>query len=705
MIKILNKVKKESIKGDYNTAYVSNDPIKIETDYGIQCNNLFTKIRIGSKPTPNAIGIKCSFNSNNTKVKIPTDGLIACYPFDGDIKDHCGSYNGVVHGTEQYDTGIIGQAFKFDGKTSIEFKDNKLAKNIQKTIAFWIKFFDNESRQILVNVQQEDPGWTNFEIILENQKIKIGGRNDNHNNINYKIIYISNENILKNKWYFIVLTKNNDTYYLYINNKLNGNFKYNFYEFSNSFRQVLGCFKNASNDSQNRDYFNGLMDQVRIYNRFLTEEEINALYNEGNTQNTNFLNNLDPFGDKSQVAYYPFDGNAKDIVGGNDGIWDKSEAYVKGKIGQAAKFNGDNRIFVQKQITNSKVFSVSLWFKNLTCDTNMPYPRAGLFYFYKDKNNVKHNDYGIGITPDNYIMLRTLNKDDSKNINDIKIVKVDGLYNSNKWNQLVAVTDYNTKEIKIYVNSKLVYEGKDLRVNGWENPCYLTQIGADQRNSIGYIDDFRIFDRALTKEEIQTLYIGEQINTPISNNQTFGIWIYNDYLNVKQEILTNPEIIEPTFPITEKFDKYTVAYCSRSGTQDCKLTFKAKNLIPGKKYKLLFGVGAFASIDEYSNNSNVSNDYFEITINNQTYKYYRKRPADLILLNTNKKILTGTIISKVLNEQNTEYNNLTSIFENIPLEFIASNSDENIILHFVADENFNNERWAYIVGSMKIIEE
>ena len=460
MIKILNKVKKESIKGDYEVAYVSNDPIKIETDYGIQCNNLFTKVRIGSKPTSNAIGIECSFNSNNTKVKIPTNGLIACYPFDGNTKDYCGSYNGVVNGTEQYDTGIIGQAFKFDGNTYIQ---TNFVPKYPITFSFWFK------------------------------------------------------------------------------NPNDGKF--------------FGAI-NANDD-------------------------------------------------------------------GND--WNIKYDYI-----------------------NFGYYDVNIDFK----------PEKDKWYHY------------VLIIPSN-------------NINDIKIY-----INNKKYNLIISEKNKNNK---IYSNNNnYLIIGKDVFHNNYYK---------------GLIDQIRIYNRSLTEEEIQTLYIGEQINTPISNNQTFGIWIYNDYLNVKQEILTNPEIIEPAFPITEKFDKYTVAYCSRSGTQDCKLIFKAKNLIPGKKYKLLFGVGAFASIDEYPNNSNVSNDYFEITINNQTYKYYRKRPADLILLNTNKKILTGTIISKVLNEQNTGYNNLTSIFENIPLEFIASNSDENIILHFVADENFNNERWAYIVGSMKIIEE
>jgi hypothetical protein len=53
-------------------------------------------------------------------------------------------------------------------------------------------------------------------------------------------------------------------------------------------------------------YFDGIIDDVRIYNRALTEGEVQALYREG--------------GDDGLVAYYPFNGNADDESGnGNHG--------------------------------------------------------------------------------------------------------------------------------------------------------------------------------------------------------------------------------------------------------------------------------------------------------------------------------------------------------------------------------------------------
>ena len=53
-------------------------------------------------------------------------------------------------------------------------------------------------------------------------------------------------------------------------------------------------------------YFDGVIDEVRIYDRALTAEEVKELYGED---------------DNSLLAYYPFNGNANDESGnGNNGV-------------------------------------------------------------------------------------------------------------------------------------------------------------------------------------------------------------------------------------------------------------------------------------------------------------------------------------------------------------------------------------------------
>ena len=71
--------------------------------------------------------------------------------------------------------------------------------------------------------------------------------------------------------------------------------------------------------------FKGSIDDIRIYNRALSSNEVAQLYN---------IESIPPAGFETNglVAYYPFNGNANDLVGGNN-------ATVSGAaLGQATNF-------------------------------------------------------------------------------------------------------------------------------------------------------------------------------------------------------------------------------------------------------------------------------------------------------------------------------------------------------------------------------
>ena len=209
--------------------------------------------------------------------------LVAKYELDGNAKDTCGNYDGTWYGTEAYDIGKFDKAGKFDGSNYLSLNKN-IISNIQTNISLWFFTEKANEEQILLNIQQNDAGWTNFEIKIDSSgKLSIGGRENNHSSANHKKLY--NDYLFKSKkWYHLVLNKiNNKTYLIYINNVMVGSFDFTFYLPSNSFRQVMGVFQNKSDDSDNRHYLKGLIDQVEIYNRALTADEIDTLYNQQQT--------------------------------------------------------------------------------------------------------------------------------------------------------------------------------------------------------------------------------------------------------------------------------------------------------------------------------------------------------------------------------------------------------------------------------------
>jgi hypothetical protein len=94
-------------------------------------------------------------------------------------------------------------------------------------------------------------------------------------------------------------------------------------------------------------YFNGSIDQVRIFNKALNSTEVTTLYNEtactpaacvSGTTNT-----LDILGDGSCIATYTLDGTPADLSGNYNGV-QTDVTYPQGYFDLAGSFNGSSSV-------------------------------------------------------------------------------------------------------------------------------------------------------------------------------------------------------------------------------------------------------------------------------------------------------------------------------------------------------------------------
>ena len=121
----------------------------------------------------------------------------------------------------------------------------------------------------------------------------------------------------------------------------------------------------------NAQYFNGKIDQLRIFNKSLSSSEITSLYDE--TAST--VESLDPLGnsttdtlqvlgDSSCLALYKFDNNGDD-KSGNYNATETDIQYAAGKYDQGADFNGStSRItYSSGMYNNNSSHSESFWVK------------------------------------------------------------------------------------------------------------------------------------------------------------------------------------------------------------------------------------------------------------------------------------------------------------------------------------------------------
>ena len=217
-----------------------------------------------------------------------TDGLVGYWPFDGDAKDYSGNGNhGTTHGVtltaDRY--GNSSRAYRFGGYFNGGFKnagyiavpDSSSINNVLTpvTIAGWIRI----DSWCMNNGNGVDP-WASimckgnetrqFGIQIEGSSKYGWGTADYRGPIAVKSIPSLHS------WVHIALTDNGNMQVAYINGAVVGSKTSNGTPPRNSGSLYFG--KDPVGDLE---YFNGLMDDLSLYNRALSSSEISALYNGG----------------------------------------------------------------------------------------------------------------------------------------------------------------------------------------------------------------------------------------------------------------------------------------------------------------------------------------------------------------------------------------------------------------------------------------
>ena len=222
------------------------------------------------------------------------DGLVTYYPFNGNANDESvNSNNATVYGasltTDRF--GNLYNAYSFDGiddkivssKTSSELG---LSGDVSYTIAAWI----NINSLIGVKHWWQIVGWGNYDAADESTILGVHPVNEC---IGFIITRFGGgwsqpvyNHVDLNQWYFVVGTydKESDKSTLYINGILNsdvfGDSSLNLRDrpIYIGYSEIPGMPWNPNSFQP----FNGAIDDIRIYNRALSEFEIHELYNEGN---------------------------------------------------------------------------------------------------------------------------------------------------------------------------------------------------------------------------------------------------------------------------------------------------------------------------------------------------------------------------------------------------------------------------------------
>ncbi len=209
--------------------------------------------------------------------QLPTSGLLAWYPFNSNSNDESGNgNNGTLYGTLfTYDRfGMPNSACSFNGV------DEYMISNINSTITNYsisLWFRTSGSGVMFTNSSTNDltAGQGDKRIYMNNSGQIITGV---YNSGVYSITTSGTYNDYN--WHHVVLRQDNTSISLFIDNLLYSS--YNHISGTNSNYWFGIGYSYLISDWPNRPtsyYFNGLIDDIAIYNRAITNNEISVLYN------------------------------------------------------------------------------------------------------------------------------------------------------------------------------------------------------------------------------------------------------------------------------------------------------------------------------------------------------------------------------------------------------------------------------------------
>lgn len=199
---------------------------------------------------------------------------------------------------------------------------------------------------------------------------------------------------------------------------------------------------------------------------------------------------LDPFGDGSGLALYKLDGNANDESGNYNGT-PTNVTYGAGVFDQAGVFSGGaSFVDLNTALLPSNIFSVSLWINLDSLSTGWLFSQytagvVGRFVF----NVTPTGGFQINVSSTNSLSVTNIPVITTGNLHHVVVIK-DG---SNGWTLYADDTLHSTwNSTENIITNQNTILGGDNSVTG--------------SNMVGSMDQVRIFNKALSAQEVSILY-------------------------------------------------------------------------------------------------------------------------------------------------------------------------------------------------------
>ncbi|MGO9587745.1 MAG: protein kinase domain-containing protein [Limisphaerales bacterium] len=481
---------------------------------------------------------------------LPRQGLVALWPGEGNGNDVMGTNNGVAQ-TIAYTDGVVGQAFVLNGSGSSYIRiPARPSLDVGQSNGFTLELWCNPATtnfssnpMTLVEWNNNSGALTGIGCHLEfyNGGVILGDIVDPTTGKDY-FVQSPGGDVVPNTWQHVAMTydKTTGVLALYRNGVMLTNRNVGSWTPSTAFDLYFGIRKAGVFAPIP---YQGLLDEISLYNRALTAGEIKTCYDavrkSKNPQpeqpiptiaasapvSSNIVVNPNPFelhkkarepaGHPRQalVALWSGEGNGNDSMGNNAAIL-TDVAFAEGKVGRAFSLNGYSSYAKvpfnpSLDMESRDGLTLSLWIKPLDVSGFHP-----ILEWYSSTTQ----PLGIGS------QLRLGQNARSRGVLEAVIVDMDGHYHvlrsppdtvvANSFQHVAVTYDQASGTGILYLNGRVVAQSRwrsfppKTKGDLWISYRPFSHPGDFTYHTFfaGLLDEIAIFNRALTTSEIQTYY-------------------------------------------------------------------------------------------------------------------------------------------------------------------------------------------------------
>jgi hypothetical protein len=429
------------------------------------------------------------------------EGAIEWWPADGDANDVVGGNNGTMMNGATFGAGEVGQGFSVDGISSFVEIPSSTDPTGPFTIEFWMEADPNNQMDTIQGL-----------IVNDFYGIEISSGWGGNNGANFFISpdggstwnMTSTPNgggavISSGDWHHIAGTYDGTNMQLYVDGQAWGDSCPSGPPSSTTTGDFL-AFGSEDGTWRSDRYFDGILDEVTIYNRALAPSEIAAIYNAGGAGKDRPDCVAPP---SNAIGWWAGDGNADDLVSTNNGTLQGGASYGSCEVGQGFVLDGssgyvnvpDNDLWA----FGNNDFTIELW-ANFANDPSGDegHPYNGGIFISSDEGGGNANKWFFSAAGD------VLNFHINDPVNGpIFLINSAFTPDLNTWYHLAVTRSGDT--FTAYVNG--VAAGSDTCDRAIPNAAAPLMIGqAEGFYFNGSLDEVTIYNRALSDSEISAIY-------------------------------------------------------------------------------------------------------------------------------------------------------------------------------------------------------